>query len=317
VTKEDPSVDEIARLIMSWMGLSMKLQRGRGEGIRQLADVGMTLQQIAALHVLRYEGALSVTTLTERLGLSLSATSHLVQRLVEQGLVTRIEDASDRRQKVIELTPAGKKMVEKMMQSRLDELRTSVRHLSDTVRSELAPVLRHVVDELSTTAAEAFADSMKGAFDWRSQDGNFKGQDLEDANLQGAVIRDARFDGSNLENAKLNGARLESARFNGANLEGAELAGCTLTEARFEGSNCERAVFSDSNLADARFEGSNLEEAVLDGANLAGARFSGCDLSSASFRGAELRGARFDDCELNGADFKGARNAPKNIKEAM
>src|SRR5207248_2564535 len=144
--------------------------------------------------------------LTEALGLSLSATSHLVQRLVEQELVTRVEDEADRRQKVIALTPAGKKMVEKMMQNRLDEMRASVRHLSDTVRSELVPVLKHVVEELSHTAAEAFQGKGPRG-DWRAFGSNLRGKDLEGANLAGAVIPDARFDGCNLDGADFKGAK--------------------------------------------------------------------------------------------------------------
>jgi DNA-binding MarR family transcriptional regulator len=308
---DPPDVDEIARLIMAWMGLSMRLNRTSG-GMRELADVGMTLQQIAALHILMFEGPLSVTTLTERIGLSLSATSHLVQRLVEQGLVTRVEDEKDRRQKVIELTPAGRKKVEDMMKHRLDELRSSVRHLSDTVRSELMPVLHHVVEELSSAAFSAWGK--RHGVDWHERGSDLAGQELERADLAGVVLVDARFDGASLAGARLNGARLERARFAGADCAGADFSGATLVNARFDGANAERANFADANLAGARFDGAACNDAVFDGANLDGARFDGCDLDGASFEGANLEHARFQDCSLENVKFRGARNVPRGIR---
>src|SRR5436853_6258559 len=81
----------IARLIASWMGLSMKMSGGHA-AFKGVTDAGMTLQQIAAIHILMFEGPVSLTSLSERLGLSASATSHLVQRLFELGYVSRFED---------------------------------------------------------------------------------------------------------------------------------------------------------------------------------------------------------------------------------
>src|SRR3954467_10492077 len=89
----------IARLLHSWIGLSMKIAKG-GSAMKEAADAGMTVQQITAIHALMFEGPCSVTQLTERLGLSVSATSHLVQRLVEQGYARRYEDEADRRSKL-------------------------------------------------------------------------------------------------------------------------------------------------------------------------------------------------------------------------
>src|SRR3954467_113634 len=86
----------IARLMHTWIGLSMKIAKG-GSAMKEAADAGMTVQQITAIHVLMFEGPSSITSPPERLGLSVSATSHLVQRMVEQGYVRRFEDETDRR----------------------------------------------------------------------------------------------------------------------------------------------------------------------------------------------------------------------------
>src|SRR5688572_5453335 len=99
---------------------------GNNHSVKAFAAAGLTIPQISAMYVLTFEGPTSVTTLTERLDLSLSATSHLVQRLVEAGLVRREEHSEDRRQKVLTLTPAGRRFVEQMMKARLTEFRASV-----------------------------------------------------------------------------------------------------------------------------------------------------------------------------------------------
>jgi DNA-binding MarR family transcriptional regulator len=132
--------------------MTMRINRGN-HSVKAMAEAGLTLPQIGALHVLMFEGPTSVTTLTERLDLSLSATSHLVQRLVEAGLVSREEDPADRRQKVLSLTDAGRQTVEDLMQARRKEFRSSIEPLSPALRRDLHAVLTRIVAEMSAKAA--------------------------------------------------------------------------------------------------------------------------------------------------------------------
>ena len=53
----------------------------------ELTELDLSFSQMTALHQLRAAGALSVTQLAERTRLSLPASSHLVERLVQRGLV--------------------------------------------------------------------------------------------------------------------------------------------------------------------------------------------------------------------------------------
>jgi len=149
-------VDELARLLMAWVGLSMRISRG-AESLRTLSDTGMTMAQVSAVHVLMFEGPQGVGDLAQCLGHSVSATSSLVQRLVEQGLVSRTEDPSDRRQKSVELTVAGKKLVERLMKARYRELRAGLEHIQAETRAELRRVIRRVVDELEAKVGEPAA----------------------------------------------------------------------------------------------------------------------------------------------------------------
>ncbi len=141
---------------MAWIGLSMRMTRG-AESLRTLTDTGMTMAQVSAVHILMFEGPQGVGDLAQCLGHSLSATSSLVQRLVEQGMVSRTEDPADRRQKSVELTAAGKKLVERLMKARYRELRMGLEHIQPETRAELRRVIRRVVDELESKAGEPAA----------------------------------------------------------------------------------------------------------------------------------------------------------------
>jgi DNA-binding MarR family transcriptional regulator len=158
----DPDVEELARLMMTWTGLSMKLQRGNA-GAQAMAAAGFTLQQIVALHVLMFEGPSSVSHLTDRLGLSVSATSHLVQRLVEEGAVARVEDPADRRQKKVSLTASGRKVVERLMKQRMAEFKGSVQILSPALREDLIAVMQRVVMEMTAATAHLCGTERRGA----------------------------------------------------------------------------------------------------------------------------------------------------------
>lgn len=153
--KEAPSgdLDEMTRLLMAWIGLSMRITRG-SESVRAMADAGLTMPQVSALHILMFEGPQSVGDLGTDLGHSMSATSSLVQRLVEQGLVTRTEDSADRRQKRVELTAAGRKFVERLMKARQKELRAGLEHIGPETRVDLQRVMRRIVEELGSKADE-------------------------------------------------------------------------------------------------------------------------------------------------------------------
>lgn len=77
-----------------------------------LRELQLSMPQMGTLHFLAAEGGQSVSAIADHLDLSLAATSHLVERLVQRGLLTRVEDPHDRRQKRVELAPDGAALVQ-------------------------------------------------------------------------------------------------------------------------------------------------------------------------------------------------------------
>lgn len=158
------SVDEVSHQMMQWIGLSMRLSSGRpmSESLEMLNELGLTMPQVVALHVMAFEGELTMTGLVDRIGLSTSAVSHLLHRLVQAGLCERKDDPDDRRQKRVGLTPAGFDVVRRLLRSRVSDMRSAVEPLSDNTRARLNELLQAIVAELTqqvpTTSAGAGAN---------------------------------------------------------------------------------------------------------------------------------------------------------------
>lgn len=80
----------------------------------ELQELDLSFSQMTALHHLRADSPATVTLLSERTRLSLPAASHLLERLVQRGLVTRQENPENRREKLVALTDAGRAVLEQM-----------------------------------------------------------------------------------------------------------------------------------------------------------------------------------------------------------
>ncbi len=75
------------------------------------AGRGMTLLQLIALHFIRALAPATPTDLAHALDTKLPATSAMIDRLVQAGLVTRVPDPQDRRRVQLSITPAAEPIV--------------------------------------------------------------------------------------------------------------------------------------------------------------------------------------------------------------
>lgn len=142
----DPQAARFGELINELMGL---LNRHlAGETLAIMHEAGITLPQMVALHVLRYGGNTSINGLGESLKLSTSATSHLVDRLVERDLIERAEDPVDRRQKRLALAPAGEELLVRLSTARESEMVALTSRLSPEVLSSVLILVQEAVAQL-------------------------------------------------------------------------------------------------------------------------------------------------------------------------
>jgi DNA-binding MarR family transcriptional regulator len=107
-----------------------------------LGELDLTLTQMKTLGMLdSCVEEVSVKELSERLGLSLPATSRTVDGLLRRGFLSRHEDQDDRRVKRVRLTGAGRDIVHRLATARLQGLEAYAASLSDEQRAALMAVL--------------------------------------------------------------------------------------------------------------------------------------------------------------------------------
>jgi uncharacterized protein YjbI with pentapeptide repeats len=107
---------------------------------------------------------------------------------------------------------------------------------------------------------------------------------LENTDLDSAILRNTNFKNTNLKDANLDSSDLRNASLNDANLEHARLSN-------------KRSSFNDTGL--------DLDDANLQGASLAGAILLDADLRQANLRGANLQGVDFRGAKLQGSKLQG------------
>jgi MarR family transcriptional regulator, 2-MHQ and catechol-resistance regulon repressor len=76
-----------------------------------IEDTGLGESDFGVLEVLLHKGPLPVNTIGPIVDLTPGSISMAVDRLVEKGLVTRVESVEDRRVRIVALTPSGKDLI--------------------------------------------------------------------------------------------------------------------------------------------------------------------------------------------------------------
>ena len=144
-----PSEPEVLGELIGRM-MSHVHRRSAGETLAIMNKAGLTMAQLVALHVLMHVGTQSVTAVARCLRLSAGATSHLVDRLVGDGLVARAENPTDRRQKCVSITAAGRRLVMHVENERTREFAGVVARLSPGIRRQFGKIMLKVIGELSS-----------------------------------------------------------------------------------------------------------------------------------------------------------------------
>jgi MarR family 2-MHQ and catechol resistance regulon transcriptional repressor len=115
------------------------------------------LSDFAALEALLHKGPLTITEIQAKVLLASGSMTAAVDRLERKGLVTRRSTTSDRRAKVLELTPEGKRVVEAAFRRHAVELEAAMAILNGTEKGQLYDLLK----KLGLFAVEARAEAGK------------------------------------------------------------------------------------------------------------------------------------------------------------
>jgi DNA-binding MarR family transcriptional regulator len=107
--------------------------------------MGVSLPQLRILYRIRARPGLDVRGLAEGLGISPSAASQQVDKLVARGLVRRTENPEDRRHVRLEVTDLGQQAIGEISRTTRSHLQGVLSVLSDTELDELHRLLSRVV----------------------------------------------------------------------------------------------------------------------------------------------------------------------------
>lgn len=138
-----PHLTDMLRTITRLFG-----RRAFGEILNLIQGADLSVSQMGALIVAQREGPLTLTALSEGLSMSLSNTSYITDQLVKRGLLTRAEDHTDRRQKVIAISPAAAELLDQIVQVRINSIEDSMAAVPAELRQQLESVLEQVVPYL-------------------------------------------------------------------------------------------------------------------------------------------------------------------------
>ena len=101
--------DELLSALQTWADNTLRQSMLSFRRYNQ--EQNLSFSQVNALIYISREQPVTLGSLVHHLGFTPAAISQLVDRLVEQGLVSRVEDPRDRRSKLLSLTESGTALI--------------------------------------------------------------------------------------------------------------------------------------------------------------------------------------------------------------
>jgi DNA-binding MarR family transcriptional regulator len=110
-------------------------------------DKGLTMAQFSAMvHIFR-KGGCGVSDIGSDLGVTNSAASQMLERLVQFKLITRTEDPSDRRVKLIVLTDKGRQILQEGSMTNLTWMEGLARSMNAEEQDQVGKALVILIEK--------------------------------------------------------------------------------------------------------------------------------------------------------------------------
>jgi DNA-binding MarR family transcriptional regulator len=111
---------------------------------------GLSMPQIYTLMYLYHEGEMRITDIGVLMDVGKAAASQLVERLVQQDLVERVEDESDRRAKKIRLLPKSLRLIEKGLGIQRQQMGEIMLQLSPDRLRVVQDAFKYLIEAMKT-----------------------------------------------------------------------------------------------------------------------------------------------------------------------
>ncbi len=112
MTKPDP----FSKSVHDFMDVFM--QRSMHGWSHFVKSTGLSMQQFSILMQLHYRSHCGISDISERFEITSAAASQLADKLVQSGLIERVESPEDRRAKLLTLSVKGKNLIERGVEER-------------------------------------------------------------------------------------------------------------------------------------------------------------------------------------------------------
>lgn len=128
--------DYIARAQKALLNTSAKI----AERLRNVDEFGVTETQFRVLELLSKNEAHKVTDLAEKMGVKPSAVTTMIDRLANNGLVSRRHDDNDRRAVLLSITEEGQEVIRKFEEKCRGVIKRYLSHLELNELEALAAI---------------------------------------------------------------------------------------------------------------------------------------------------------------------------------
>jgi len=124
---------------------------------RSIANTGLCLSDFGALEALLHKGPLTITEIQDKVMLASGSMTAAIDRLEKMRLVVRKSTAKDRRARVVQLTPEGKRVATASYEKHAKDLEQVASILSEKDKTQLYESLK----KLGLFAAESLSSEVQ------------------------------------------------------------------------------------------------------------------------------------------------------------
>ncbi len=145
---KDTLVDEVMELMFIFSRAMQRLS------IPDWLKLDLSMAQMKVLFTLALDGPIIISKVAETLGVGQPTASHLVDRLVQTGLVERAEDPTDRRYTLARLSQQGEEIVGRLRRGRESQLHSWLTQLNEKEVAALWQGLQALVRVVQSASPE-------------------------------------------------------------------------------------------------------------------------------------------------------------------
>jgi DNA-binding MarR family transcriptional regulator len=161
LSKNERLTADKSRLVQEIVALQREVGRIIGQHVPSVwIDSGLTITQLRSLFLIVNKGSTNFRKLAEALGVTPSNVTGIVDRLEEQGLVSRTQNPEDRREMTLQATNKGNALVSNLKDAEIKQMTQILSLLSLAELSALVQGLSAFI-----RAADSYGGQIKDEHD--------------------------------------------------------------------------------------------------------------------------------------------------------